>query len=571
MNFRYHEHDLRQVQDLRGIWDFAFLGNVEADDIDVAAIRYSDVMAVPGSFDATPAYPGKRGLVAYRHKVEFRDNTPHRLSIDGAHHWCRVFVNGKALADHVGGFTRFHVDIPRPKAGEADVVLLIDNRLNYDRVPIHSEYFDWYHFGGLTRGAELHRLGSLWIDRVRVTTTDYRKRKVHVVIDWGMAPRDAARGLREEKAKVLVSCAGKKVSLARTLKGSSGAIELDMELAGAALWSPDEPNLHPMYIRLGDDDRRIRVGIRQVALDDRHFIINGKAVELLGFCRHEIHTEFGHGLPDALIVSDVQQIKDMGCNFIRGSHYPQDERFLELCDERGICVWVENIAWQPKVEHLTDPRFMAASLLQVDEMVAVSFNHPCVILWGVFNEGFSNKDESVEAYASALGRLRELDATRPVTYATCRFFEDKCYHLADVISINCYPGWYVQEIENLPDFMDSILAHLETQGQGDKPVLISEIGGAAVYGFRDWNETRWSEQYQARLLDAAITYMFKDRPGRFAGISIWQYSDIRTSDKPPQAMGRARSFNNKGVMDEYRRPKMAYDTVKKLFHELRSK
>jgi len=573
MSRRYREHDLRHVDDLNGIWDFAFLGDVEPDDVDVRAIRYDDVMAVPGCFDAAPAYAGRRGVAAYRRRVAFRDAVPHRLVLDGAHHWCRVFVGGRKLGDHVGGFTPFGLDIPRPRVGEADVVLLIDNRFNYDRCPIHEEYYDWYHFGGLARGAELHRLGRLWIDSARVTTTDWRRRKVHVRVEWGKyLPGGAARGPgmdSGDRAKLIVTCAGKRASLARRLKGASGTIELDMELSGAALWSPDAPNLHEMHIRLGDDDLRLRVGIRQVAVDSRHFIINGRAVELMGFCRHESHPQFGHALPDALIAADVQQLLDMGCNFVRGSHYPQDRRFLDLCDEKGLCVWDEAIAWQPKAEHLTDPKFLQAQLRQCEEMVASAANHPSVVLWGVFNEGRSDEEASVDAYAAALGRLRELDPTRPVSYATCRFFQDRCYHLADVIGINCYPGWYFGEIEGIPAYIDGILAHLEKVGQGDKPVIISEIGGGAVPGWRDVHGARWSEQYQARLLETAIRYMFRRRAGRFAALSIWQFGDCRTGEDPGRAMGRPRCFNNKGVVDEYRRPKLAYETVKKLFRELR--
>ena len=136
-----------------------------------------------------------------------------------------------------------------------------------------------------------------------------------------------------------------------------------------------------------------------------------------------------------------------------------------------------------------------------------------------------------------------------------------------MISINCYPGWYVGEIEDIPDYLDKIVAHLDGAGQGEKPLIISEIGAGAVPGWRDWNATRWSEQYQSRLLDVVIRYLFVDRE-RFAGLAIWQFCDIRSAELVSRVLGRPRGFNNKGLVDEYRRPKLAYEVVKQHYEAL---
>jgi len=98
-------------------------------------------------------------------------------------------------------------------------------------------------------------------------------------------------------------------------------------------------------------------------------------------------------------------------------------------------------------------------------------------------------------------------------------------------------------------------------------MILSEIGAGAVPGWRDWNQTRWSEQYQAALLEAVIRYLFIDRQ-RFCGLGIWQFCDVRSSALVSRILGRPRGFNNKGVVDEYRRPKLAYEVVKHWFHEL---
>lgn len=552
------------VADLRGTWDFAFLGDVDPDGVDPAAIRFDDRMPVPGCFDATPAYAGRRGLAAYRTRAVLMDGTPHRLYLDGLHHWGRVFVGGRRLGDHVGGFTRFGLDITGHKPGETEIVVLADNRLDYARCPLHLEYFDWYHYGGIARGAELHRLGEAWIERVRCVTTDWRRGAVALSVEFRHADGEAP------PLDLAITCDGRRV-LREQLSpedAAAGRIERTLDLAGLAPWSPGEPNLHILHVRLGLDDRRERIGIRQVRTEGRQILVNDRPVRLLGFNRHDAHPQFGHAVPEMIQAADVQILRDMGCNFVRGSHYPQDARFLDLCDEVGLCVWSESIGWQQQPGHLADEHYLRAAETNLDEMVEEAINHPSVILWGVLNEGDSHKPESRPGYERLLGRLRRLDPSRPVTFASNHVWDDVCLDLADVISVNDYPGWYHLSIEEIPAHLQRIVERLEAKGFGDRPLILSEIGAAAVYGWRDWHGDRWSEAYQARLLETVIPALF-EASDRWCGLAIWQFCDGRTTSFRQTVMTRARGYNNKGVLDEYRRPKQAYESVKRLFRGLR--
>ncbi|MCJ7549259.1 MAG: hypothetical protein MUQ30_06230 [Anaerolineae bacterium] len=561
MHRRYREHDARVVMDLDGIWDFAFLGDVDPETVDVVAIRFDDRMAVPGCFDATPAYAGRRGLVAYRREILLHDATPHRLWLSGVHHWCRVLLDGEHLQDHAGGFTRFAVDVRGHEAGTAELVILVDNRFDYERSPLHHETFDWYHYGGIARGAELHRLGQHWIDAVQVVTRSILPPEIQVTIAHGAvaAPEELELTLSVDGTTALTESVN--------LIASSGTIIRTVTLPDATLWSPAFPNLHMLDVCLGDDDVRTRFGIRQVSVRDQQILINDEPVKLLGFNRHAAHPQFGHAVPEMVMISDVQQLLDMGCNFVRGSHYPQDARFLDLCDEVGICVWSEAIGWQHTAEHLTDPHFINAQLTDIDEMVAADYNHPAVIMWGILNESHSHDPACRPGYETLLGRLRDLDGTRPVTYASNHPFADVCLDLVDILSVNCYPGWYGSEIERIPDEIDRIVAALDP-AHAEKPLIISEIGAGAIYGWRDWNGARWTEQYQARLLETVIRHLFVDRD-RAAGLAIWQFCDCRTPEAVQKILGRPGGFNNKGVVDAYRRPKQAYDVVKRAFSGLK--
>jgi len=561
---RFREHELRPVCDLRGVWDFAFLGDVVPEEVAPNALNIDSRMSVPGCFDATPAYAGRRGLTAYRLRVPCRDAPRQRLLFDGVHHWSRVFVNGRRVRDHVGGFTRFTADFPTPPSGEAEIVVLVDNRFSYQRCPLHLDYFDWYHYGGIARGVELHGLTDPWIERLEVVTTDVSAREVRLRVRYGTTSSGTS-------APLVVALDGATVLEDNVqLPGESGEIERTLKFGGAALWSPETPNLHLLHVRLGEDDMCERIGLRQVRTDGQELLINDQPVRICGFGRHEFHPQFGHGGPESLLVGDAQILKDMGANFVRGAHYPQDMRWLDLCDEMGLLVWSEGIAWQHKEDHLTDPHFLAAQLAHLDEMVAWTINRPSVVMWGTLNECDSDDPKCRPAYEKLLGHLRDLDPSRPVTFAGDRPFDDVCLDLVDIVSVNWYPGWYEGTLAQVPDELDKIAGHLDAHGCADKPLLISEIGAGGIWGWRDWHKDKWSEQYQAALLDAVLTHLLVDRD-RWLGVSIWQFCDVRSSEATARALGRPRSYNNKGIVDEYRRPKMAYDVVRRYFQGAGSK
>ncbi|MFC1736393.1 glycoside hydrolase family 2 protein [Candidatus Hydrogenedentota bacterium] len=558
---RFRRHDKRSVTELNGFWDFAFLGDVDLDSIDVGKIDFVDRMAVPGCFDSTPDYAGWRGLTAYRTHVLLPDSALHRLVFDGVNHWCRVYVDDQKMCDHVGGHTRFSVDIADHQPGETAIIVLVDNRFDYERCPLHLDHMDWYHHGGIARPVELHQLGELWINSLVVTTEDWQERRIAVTVSYGSVSGPC-------EIDFILTFNGEEILKEKVeLVEGQGEIRRVLELPGANLWSPETPNLHLIHVCLGEDDIRERIGIRQMKVEGRRIMINGEPIILRGLCRHELHPDFGCGLPDAQIVADAQILRKIGCNVVRGVHYPQDPRFLDLCDEMGICVLSESIGWQNTEEQINDPHFIKAQLNNIDEMVAVSINHPSVITWGILNEGDSAKEGSRKGYETLLGRLRELDASRPVTYSTCHPEDDKCLDLCDIVSLNWFPGWYLREIDEIPEELDRIVGVLDSVGCANKPILISEIAAGAVAGFRDWYQDRWTEDYQAKLLGVALRHLLFDRD-RVCGVCIWQFADCRSFERIRGILTRPRGYNSKGVVDEYRRPKLAFDVVKRLYQEL---
>lgn len=197
-------------------------------------------------------------------------------------------------------------------------------------------------------------------------------------------------------------------------------------------------------------------------------------------------------------------------------------------------------------------------------MVRKSYNHPCVIIWAFLNECWAHKDEAVPLTSRLLETIHSLDPSRPVTYATCYPSQDKCIRNMDIIAINTYPDWYDNDL--LVKDISAIGQRLQWLEElfPDKPLMLSEIGCGAIYG--DHSGMRWSEEYH---LDYVTTVLKEiKRHDRISGVSLWQFCDMRTTQTSKSILSTPRGFNNKGLVNEYRLPKMAWRAVEQILKDL---
>jgi beta-glucuronidase len=167
-------------------------------------------------------------------------------------------------------------------------------------------------------------------------------------------------------------------------------------------------------------------------------------------------------------------------------------------------------------------------------------------------------------YAEQFELIKSLDASRPTTFASCRHGNDRCQDLPDICSWNVYPRWY-EEREPIA-YLNDLIARFEPRGMAGKPMIVSETGAGALPGYRDpIRRAKWSEERQATIL-TELVHAYADHP-RVTGLYIWQFCDVRVDES--WATSRPRCMNNKGVVDEYRRPKLGYDAVRAAFgHKL---
>ncbi len=515
-------------------------------------------VAVPCCWESLPDFSAYRGVGVFTKKFEAKGTI--RLVFKGVSHTARVCVDGKEVGSHYNAFTPFSIVVKGLEEGCHKLEVYADNTFS-EASALHVPN-DYMSYGGISRGVVLEELEDAYIEYVHA---------VPIKEEDGWKVRTAVKvnsvSDEEKTYKLIVQVEGQPaVAEEVILKGGEDVIvEKVISSEDVEVWEMENPRLYGISAVLSAeepvDDLIDRFGYREVRVDGKDILLNGKKIRIKGFCRHEDHPMYGCALPFAAIEQDLQIAKDLGANAIRTSHYPNDELFLDLCDEQGIWVWEENHARGLSEEQMRNPNFERQAEDCIREMITAHMNHPSIIIWGILNECASETEYGYECYKKQYELIHQMDDSRPRSSASCKFKTDLCFGLPDIVSYNIYPEWYhdAPTGEYLADLYNWV--QTDSEGKG-KPFLITEIGAGAIYGYRTPAMCKWSEEYQAKALENQITAVLGQEG--CSGIFIWQFCDVRISFE--WFSNRPRTMNNKGIVDEYRRRKLSYDVVKRLYH-----
>ena len=549
MDRTFHTHRIRKTRECAPVWTLTTL--------DPGGLDHPVRMMVPGVWEAHPALRSYRGRAVYETTGVGGGNV--RFSFGGVSFRARVYLDGEFLTEHYGAYTGFDTVVRGLPRGEHHMRVEVDNRFGEDSA-LHIPN-DYYAYGGINRPLIFEELPDAYIVKCRVTP----RRSSY---GWSADAEVTVRSLSDAPfdGAVTVSVAGQERSRKiRLLPGETRCLSMSVASGRVSPWSQDKPELYTVNTVLSSggtdiDDLIDRIGFREIRVEGRRILLNGRPLRLTGFTRHEELGSFGLSMPLEAMMRDIYLMRDMGANCVRTSHYPNDPRFLDLCDEIGMLVWEESHTRGFSEEQMRHPLFMPQLRKCTEDMVDQHFNHPSVFIWGCLNECADDTAYGAACYREILALLRRSDSTRPVTAALLERPGSLVYGDVDVVSVNMYPQWYRDE--SVKEALDRKKLEISERGGQDKPLIISEIGAGAVFGYHDpFGKSKWSEERQSAILEEQIRAVLSDPD--VTGVFIWQFADCRVDDA--FALTRPRTYNNKGVVDEYRRPKTAYWTVKKLF------
>ena len=459
---------------------------------------------------------------------------------------CHVWVNGKEVGHHVGGFTPFNYDISDLLIeGENTIIVKVDNKRHAENVP--TQIFDWWNYGGITRDVKLIKVPPVYLEdyNLQLTSLEGRRLSFSVKLNKSEADHTVTLNIPELKIKKTIKTA------------ADGTASVNMK-AKPQLWSPENPKRYQVEITLDNSTIGDSIGFRMIETRGKQILLNGQPIFLKGI---SIHEEKPNGGGRANSTADAHTLlswaKELGCNFVRLAHYPHNEYMVREAERMGILVWSEipcywTIAWK-------NPKTYENACNQLTDMISRDHNRANVIIWSIANETPHSAER--DAFLSRLAKqARSLDSTRLISMAMevtgasnyVNRLNDNMNEYVDVVSFNQYIGWY-RDVNDAPKMTWEI--------PYDKPVIISEFGGGAKFGYHGAKNQRWTEEFQENLYRENTAML--DKIDGLAGTTPWILKDFRS---PRRVLpGIQDYYNRKGLFSDKGEKKLAFYVLKQWY------
>ncbi|WP_058716065.1 glycoside hydrolase family 2 protein [Sphingomonas sanguinis] len=575
--------DLRDGTDLSGPWHYSIdpfrsgisgfhggmpdAGQQRWRDVDIRAamakdsrvlyefdLAHSPLTSLPSSWlTQAPELRHYDGLMWYQRTFAAPGARKGRyfLRFGAANYATIVYLNGKQVGRHEGGFTPFAFDVTGLlRDGQNQITVGVDSQATEATVP--PPVTDWENYGGITRPVRLISTPDTYVDDAWVRLTRDGKMAVDVHLD---GPEAANRAVRLRIAELGLDRAG--------TTDAQGNWRATMAAPRALIrWSPDRPKLYDVAIASGEDQWRDRIGFRTIERRGADILLNGKPIFLRGISMHEeeLGVDPTRAMTPAASRALLSEIKDgLHGNFVRLAHYPHSDVTVRLADELGLIVWSEvpvywRVAW-------SNPDTLNRARTMLAENILRDRNRASIAIWSVANETPVTDARNI-FLRTLVGDVRRLDDTRLVSAALLVERDESADHpvmtladplaeVLDVMAINTYNGWYSQD--RLAD-----LARSEWRVPADKPLIFSEFGADARAGFHDLaNKQKFSEEYQADYYRATLN--MADSVPTLRGMSPWILKDFRSPRR--QNPDFQQGWNRKGLISETGQRKEAFGVL----------
>ena len=533
---------MRTILNLNSDW---FFGKAIAE-IPAAIPAEWEAINLPHSWNAVDGQDGGndyfRGTCVYAKtisKADLPEADRYYIEIKGANSSADVYLNGKKLATHHGGYSTWRVDLTEVMEEQNLLAIAVDNAANET---VYPQMADFTFYGGLYRDVNLICVSESHFDLdyyggpgLKVTSA-VEGADAKVEIQAYVTNKKDAQGLKFG----IYDTEGALVTEAVTDENKAVLL-----LNNVHLWNgKKDPYLYTAKVELLDDGEVLdavtaRFGCRTFEIDpERGFILNGEEYPLRGVSRHQDRWGVGNALLPEHHEEDIELICEMGATTIRLAHYQHDQYFYDLCDEKGLVIWAE-IPYISK--HM--PTGRENTISQMKELIVQNYNHPSIVVWGLSNEisiGGSD-DDLLENHRILNDLCHEMDSTRKTTIAAvsmCKM-EDPYLQIPDVVSYNHYFGWYGGETDMNGPWFDKFHAM-----HPNIPIGCSEYGCEALnWHTSDPRQGDYTEEYQAYYHEELIKQLFSRK--YMWATHVWNMFDFGADAR---AEGGENGQNHKGLI-----------------------
>ena len=581
----------RLLSDLSGVWDFK-LDNGKGFDEKwyERPLEDADTMPVPASYNDLKEGADFRdhyGWVFYQRNVSIPSYVKCQrivLRCAAVTHYAKIYLNGKLICEHKGGFLPFEVELNDVlEDGDNLLTIAVNNVIDYTTLPVggkanmmsgmmggmgeggsdkpqNNPNFDFFNYCGITRPVKIYTTPKTYIDDITVVS-DIDFSATSAVLDYSVDILGEAKDNTACKVEVFDAEGNKIVES----EGVTGKIKID----DVKLWQPLNAYLYQIKVIAGEDVYTLPYGVRSVRVDGVKFLINEKPFYFKGYGKHEDTFPNGRGINLPMNTKDISIMKWQHANSFRTSHYPYSEEMMRLCDEEGIVVIDETTAVGVNLtfggganfngqkvgtfdkEHVVQTQDHHKDVIR--DLISRDKNHACVVMWSIANEPDSSGEGAYDYFKPLYDLARELDPqNRPCTLVSVQAGtspETDCSSkLSDVICLNRYYGWYFGG-PDLDKSEQALRAELEKWKEIGKPVVFTEYGADTVSGFHDTTSVMYTEEYQVEYYE--MNNKVFDEFDFVVGEQAWNFADFATSQSLLRVQG-----NKKGLFTRDRKPKM---------------
>ncbi|MEO1022751.1 MAG: glycoside hydrolase family 2 TIM barrel-domain containing protein [Bacteroidota bacterium] len=554
-NYRYQPFDQQESP-----WkDAFFLNSKQSNPSELLEYNFDlmDSLKVPGDWNTQKeSLFYYEGTVWYKKSFHYtKSNSSNRvyLYFEAANYVTEVYLNGRKLGKHVGGFTPFNFDATNHLKEEGNfVVVKVDNKRVKDGVPTLNT--DWWNYGGITRDVKLIEVPNTHIQDYVI---QLKKNDSSIIQGFVKLNGDTRNN---QKVNLRIG----ELNLDETYQtDADGTITFELPVQNIQLWSTTNPKLYNVEISTANDRVTDRIGFRTVTTQGTEILLNGEPVFLRGISMHEESpTRPGRGYSKEDARQLLNWARELGCNFVRLAHYPHNEHMVRLADEMGMLVWEENpvywtISWD-------NPDTYQNAENQLAEVINRDKNRASVIIWSMANETPNTNARNL--FLNKLASFaRSKDSTRLISAALeqknvggntrIRTIDDPFAEVVDILSFNQYIGWY----DGLPEKTKSITWQIDQ----NKPVIISEFGAGAKKGVYGSKTERWTEEFQEDLYQQTLNMISGIEA--LQGISPWILVDFRS---PRRLLPRIQDgWNRKGLISDEGEKKKAFYVLQQFYQE----
>ena len=513
----------------------------------------SEALKVPGDWNTQQErLLFYEGTIWYKKSFDYqrKENTRLFVYFGAVNYLADIYLNGEKIGRHEGGFTPFNFEVTNLVRDKSNsLIVKVDNKRRRDAVPTLST--DWWNYGGLTREVKLVETPATFVQDYFIQLQKGSRERISGWVKLNGNKPNQRVAVRIPEARISKSFT----------TDANGYAEISFN-ADLVLWSPDNPKLYEIVVEAETDRVQDQIGFRSLETRGPEILLNGRPIFLRGVSIHEEAPFRGgraYSREDALTL--LGWAKELGCNFVRLAHYPHNEFMTREADRLGIMVWSEipvywTILWENSAT-------LENAQNQLTEMIARDKNRAAIIIWSMANETPVG-DARLSFLKKLVEHARSLDPGRLISAAMERHYiddktemiDDPLGEYLDVLGCNEYVGWY----DGLPEKAD----RLEWKTKYQKPLIMSEFGGSALYGNHGDALTRWTEEYQENLYQHQVNML--KRISFLRGTCPWILMDFRSPRRP--LTGIQDFHNRKGLISDRGEKKKAFYVMQKYYREL---